>query len=194
MRIIWLTVVISFMLSSMTHAKKNTKKAPVSVVKLITSKGEITIKLFRKKAPVTTRNFLKYARSGFYHGTIFHRVMKNFMIQGGGMTRDMTTKKTRGTIRNEANNGLQNNKGTLAMARTSAPHSASAQFFINHADNHFLDHRNKSARGWGYCVFGKVIKGMKVVEAIAQVLVTERKGHRNVPVNPIVIKQVILLR
>jgi peptidyl-prolyl cis-trans isomerase B (cyclophilin B) len=191
---IWLTVAISFMLSGMAHAKKNTKKAPVSVVKLITSKGDITIKLFRKKAPVTTRNFLQYARSGFYNGTIFHRVMKNFMIQGGGMTRDMTTKKTRGTIRNEANNGLQNNKGTLAMARTSAPHSASAQFFINHADNHFLDHRNKSARGWGYCVFGKVIKGMKVVEAIAQVLVTTRKGHRNVPVSPIVIKKVQIIR
>lgn len=175
-------------------AKKRKRIKRASVIDLVTNRGTITIKLFRKKAPRTTRNFLKYVRSGFYNGTIFHRVIKNFMIQGGGMTFNMAEKPTRKPIRNEANNGLSNKRGTLAMARTGQPHSASAQFFINLRDNGFLDHRSKTTRGWGYCVFGKVIKGMKIVDAIAKTPTTDRKGHQNVPVMPIKLTKVVVVK
>ena len=138
-------------------------------VKLTTSKGDIVLELDKAKAPATVENFLNYVNSGFYNGTIFHRVISNFMIQGGGYTKDFQKKPTNAPIKNEANNGLSNVRGTIAMARTSDPHSATAQFFINVVDNKFLDYRSATMRGWGYAVFGKVIEGMNVVDAIRKV-------------------------
>jgi cyclophilin family peptidyl-prolyl cis-trans isomerase len=151
-------------------------------VVLETSAGNISIELDAQKAPKTTENFLKYVDEGFYNGTIFHRVIPDFMIQGGGMTADMGEKKTHGPIRNESHNGLTNTRGTIAMARTGDPHSATAQFFINHKDNASLD------RGDGYAVFGKVIDGMDVVDKIAAMRTTSKKGHADVPVEPVTIK------
>lgn len=163
-------------------------------VRMDTTEGTIIIELDAKAAPVTVENFLLYVKNGFYDGTIFHRVIKNFMIQGGGFSKEMEQKATRSPIKNEANNGLQNATGTIAMARTNAPHSATAQFFINVKDNTFLNHRSKSAQGWGYCVFGKVIKGMEVVHAIENVPTGIKSGHRDVPVKPILIKQAKLIK
>jgi peptidyl-prolyl cis-trans isomerase B (cyclophilin B) len=154
-------------------------------VKLSTQKGDIIIELNATAAPKTVENFLAYVNSGFYDGTIFHRVIKEFMIQGGGFDADMQRKPTRPPIINEADNGLSNRIGTIAMARTPDPHSASAQFFINVKDNLFLDHRAKTAQGWGYCVFGKVVGGMDVVHAIENVLTTMRAGMRDVPQTPV---------
>jgi peptidyl-prolyl cis-trans isomerase B (cyclophilin B) len=156
-------------------------------VKLVTQKGEIVIELDAKAAPKTVENFLAYVNAGFYDGTIFHRVIKAFMIQGGGFDADMQRKPTRPPIANEADNGLSNRVGTIAMARTPDPHSASAQFFINVKDNNFLDHRAKTAQGWGYCVFGKVVSGMDVVRSIENVPTTMRAGMRDVPQTPVVI-------
>ena len=133
-------------------------------VQLETNKGTIIIELDADKAPLTVANFIGYAESGFYDGTIFHRVIENFMIQGGGFTPDMQQKKTQPNIENEANNGLKNVKGSIAMARTSAPHSASSQFFINAKDNGFLDFTSESPQGWGYAVFGQVVEGIEIVE------------------------------
>jgi len=161
------------------------KKPPI--VEMQTSKGTIVIELNEKKAPNTVANFLNYVNSGFYNGTIFHRVIGNFMIQGGGFTKNFEEKKTGQAIRNEANNGLSNARGTIAMARTPHPHSATAQFFINVKDNPFLNH---SQRGWGYAVFGKVIKGMEVVEKIKQVATGNKNGHQNVPIENVVIEKV----
>ena len=154
-----------------------------------TSKGSITIELNAAKAPKTVANFLSYVDAQHYDGTIFHRVISNFMIQGGGFDERMGEKETGDPVENEADNGLSNEKGTLAMARTSDPHSASAQFFINAADtNDFLNHSSKTPRGWGYCVFGKVVDGLDVVDEIRQVA-TGRKGmHDDVPLEPVVIK------
>ena len=151
-------------------------KSPI--VTMTTSMGVITIELDAEKAPITVDNFLAYADSGFYSGTIFHRVIPNFMIQGGGFTPDMQQKATRPPIRNEAANGLKNLRGTLAMARTSDPNSATSQFFINHSDNEFLNH---GPRDFGYAVFGKVVRGMGVVDQIAQVPTGNRGMHQNVP-------------
>ena len=151
------------------------------VVVLETSAGNITIQLDAEKAPKTTENFLKYVEEGHYNGTIFHRVIKDFMIQGGGMNADMSEKKTRGPIKNESHNGLTNKRGTIAMARTSDPHSATAQFFINHKDNAFLD------QGDGYAVFGKVIEGMDVVDKIAGVRTTSKRGMGDVPAETVTI-------
>ena len=137
-----------------------------SRVRLETSHGIITIELDEKAAPLTCQNFLNYVNDGFYDGTIFHRVIKGFMIQGGGLTADMQKKATKDSIGNEADNGLKNKRGTIAMARTREPHSATAQFFINTVDNFSLDHKGKTPQGWGYCVFGKVVDGMEVVDAI----------------------------
>lgn len=134
-----------------------------------TTKGDITLELYPDKAPITVENFLNYVDDKFYDGTIFHRVIPDFMIQGGGYTEDFTEKPSRSSIQNEANNGLKNNRGTIAMARTNEPHSATNQFFINHVDNSFLDHTAKTEEGYGYCVFGKVIQGIDVVDAIAAV-------------------------
>lgn len=154
-------------------------------VRLETTLGELTLELDAEKAPETTRNFLEYVTSGFYDGTIFHRVINGFMIQGGGMDRDMNQKPTRAPIQNEADNGLGNALGTIAMARTSDPHSATAQFFINVKDNDFLDHSGKTSNGWGYCVFGKVIEGMATVDAIKAVATGRHGPHQDVPTEPV---------
>jgi peptidyl-prolyl cis-trans isomerase B (cyclophilin B) len=159
------------------------------VVKLLTNFGEITLELNAEKAPITTANFLQYVDNGFYDGTIFHRVIGNFMIQGGGFDTSMTQKETADEIKNEADNGLANDKYTIAMARTSAPHSASSQFFINAANNDFLNHTAPTGSGWGYCVFGKVTEGMDVVDKIRQVATTNRKGHQDVPVENVIIEK-----
>ena len=158
-------------------------------VKLDTSMGEIEVELFADKAPKTVDNFLQYVNAGHYDGTLFHRVIDGFMVQGGGMTEDMTQKPTHAPIENEADNGLINEAYTLAMARTSDPHSATAQFFINVKNNTFLNHKDKSPQGWGYTVFGKVVKGIPVVNKIKAVP-TGRKGmHDDVPTTPIVINK-----
>ena len=160
-------------------------------LELKTSRGVIVIELFQDKAPKTVANFLQYTKSGFYNSTIFHRVIDGFMIQGGGFERDMQEKKgTRGPIENEAGNGLKNDIGTLAMARTSAPHSASAQFFINLKGNDFLNFREPTTQGFGYAVFGKVVQGMDVVVAIAKVRTGRAGPHGDVPVEPIIIESV----
>ena len=162
-------------------------------VRLTTSLGEILLQLEPKKAPVTVENFIAYVRTGHYDGTIFHRVISDFMIQGGGMDGEMKGKPTRGGIQNEADNGLKNETGTVAMARTSEPHSASAQFFINTSNNGFLDFRAKTTDGWGYCVFGRVTDGMDVVEQIEDVKTTRRGGHQDVPEQVILIERAEVL-
>lgn len=160
-------------------------------VEMTTSLGKIVIELNQEKAPESVENFLQYVKSGFYAGTIFHRVMPGFMIQGGGFDEKMLQKPTRMSVRNEAKNGLSNARGTIAMARTNAPHSATAQFFINHVDNKNLDH--PSFDGWGYAVFGKVTQGMDVVDKIAKVATGNSGMHQNVPLTPVVIEGVKLL-
>lgn len=155
-----------------------------------TNFGDISIELDFDKAPNTAANFKEYAESGFFEGTIFHRVIDNFMIQGGGFTADMEQKDTRDPIENEADNGLKNDCYTVAMARTMDPHSATAQFFINVKDNDFLNHSGKNAQGWGYCVFGKVVEGTEVVDQIKGVKTTMAAGHQDVPAEPITIEKV----
>jgi len=156
-----------------------------------TSQGTVTIELYQDKAPKTVENFLQYAKDGFFNGTIFHRVIPGFMIQGGGFTPDLKQKDTRAQIQNEAKNGLKNETGTLAMARTGDPHSASAQFFINLKDNSFLDYPGRD--GWGYAVFGKVVQGFDVVQKIALVPSGNAGPHQNVPNTPVIIESVKLL-
>lgn len=156
-------------------------------VLLETTSGDILLELFPDKAPETVANFLKYVDDGFYDNTIFHRVIPNFMIQGGGMNARMKEKETREPIRNEADNGLKNERGTIAMARTMDPHSASAQFFINQKDNDFLNHQEPTREGWGYAVFGKVVDGMDVVDKIAKVKTRSQGGHDDVPVDMVLI-------
>ncbi len=158
------------------------------MIRMKTNLGDIKIELDEEKAPKTCANFLDYVNEGFYDGTIFHRVIPNFMIQGGGFTPDMAQKATNAPVENEAANGLGNETGTIAMARTSDPHSATAQFFINVADNGFLDYPGQD--GWGYCVFGKVVEGMDVVNRIKDVETTMKAGHQDVPVEPVVIEKV----
>ncbi len=155
-----------------------------------TSQGDITLELFSDKAPETVANFLKYVKAGHYSNTIFHRVIDGFMIQGGGFEPGMQQKPTDGSVKNEANNGLSNETGTVAMARTMDPHSASCQFFINVNDNKFLDHKNETPQGWGYCVFGKVISGMEVVNQIKGVATGNFAGHSDVPKEDVVIESV----
>ncbi len=157
-------------------------------VVLETSKGKIVLELYPDKAPETVKNFLSYVDAKFYDGMIFHRVIPKFMIQGGGFTTDMKRKTTRAPINNEADKGLKNDRGTIAMARTGDPHSATAQFFINTINNDFLNHKSKTQQGWGYAAFGKVIEGMKTVDAISAVKTTTRGSYRDVPVEPVVIK------
>jgi len=167
------------------QAAKEKRSQPV--VKLETSMGEIVLELNAEKAPVTAANFLQYVKDGFYNGTIFHRVINGFMIQGGGFDANMKQKSTRAPIKNEADNGLTNDTYTIAMARTQIPDSASSQFFINVADNKMLNHRDKSPQGWGYAVFGKVVKGQEVVDKIKAVATGNRGMHQNVPVEPVTI-------
>lgn len=160
------------------------------MITLHTNYGDIAIELDFDKAPKTAANFQQYAEKGFYNGTIFHRVIDGFMVQGGGMTEDMESKETGAAIENEADNGLKNTTGTVAMARTNDPHSATAQFFINVQDNHFLNHTGKTAQGWGYCVFGKVTEGMDVVNKIKGVKTGSKGFHQDVPLEPVVIEKV----
>lgn len=162
-------------------------------VLLKTNHGDITLSLDAVKAPKSVANFLQYVKSGHYDGTIFHRVINNFMIQGGGMTAGMKQKPTGAEIENEANNGLKNDRYTLAMARTSDPHSATAQFFINVNDNDFLNHTAQNAQGWGYAVFGKVVDGMDVVDAIRKVKTSSSGFHQDVPAEDVVIEKATVL-
>ena len=158
-----------------------------------TDKGDIVLRLNATLAPLSTANFLSYAKDGAYNDTIFHRVIDGFMIQGGGFTADMQQKPTQAPIENEANNGLQNQRGTIAMARTQDPHSATAQFFINVQDNDFLNHTGENMQGWGYAVFGKVTDGEAVLDKIRAVQTCNQGGHQDVPVEPIIIESVAII-
>jgi peptidyl-prolyl cis-trans isomerase B (cyclophilin B) len=164
-----------------------------TMVNLKTSMGDIVLELDAEKAPETVANFLQYVREGFYDGTIFHRVIDGFMIQGGGMDKDMVEKPTRKPIKNEADNGLGNEQYTVAMARTQDPNSATAQFFINVKDNTFLNHRSKTVQGWGYTVFGKVVQGRDVVDRIKAVPTANKGYHQDVPIEPVLIEQATVI-
>lgn len=171
----------------------NVEKRNVVMILMKTSKGDIKIELDKENAPKTVENFMKYVESGHYTGTVFHRVIKDFMIQGGGFTADMSQKNAPHTVENEADNGLSNDVGTIAMARTNDPHSGGAQFFINTKDNSFLNHSSKTAQGWGYCVFGKVTEGMDVVETIKGVPTGNSGYHSDVPKEPVVIESITVV-
>ena len=171
-----------------THSiNQPTEKEPM--IKFVTSEGTIGIELDYENAPISAKNFQQYCEDGFYEGTIFHRVIDGFMIQGGGMDANMQEKPSRDSIQNEADNGLKNDRGTLAMARTSDPHSASSQFFINVKDNNFLNHTSKDPQGWGYAVFGKVVEGMDVVDKIKGVATGSAGFHQDVPLEPILVEK-----
>jgi len=159
------------------------------MVKLHTNFGIIALELDAERAPETVKNFLVYVKSGFYSNTVFHRIIDGFMVQGGGFEPGMRQKPTKGTIKNEAGNGLKNDRYSVAMARTSEPHSASSQFFINLKDNDFLNHTAPSSQGWGYCVFGKVVEGQDIVDKIKRVKTGSRGGHGDVPVEDVVIEK-----
>ena len=184
---------IFILVSAMAASGADSPEKEKPKVMLKTSMGEIVLELYPESAPKTVENFLDYVRKGFYDGTIFHRVIKGFMVQGGGFDQNMRNKSTGKPIPNEADSGLKNQRGTLAMARTMEPHSATAQFFINTADNDFLDHKEKTAQGWGYCVFGKVDSGMEVVEQIENQPTTSKAGHRDVPVDAVVIEKAAVI-
>ena len=178
------TLFLGLMLFSFTTlliAKENTMSVETTKVKMTTSLGEIIIEVDNKNAPVSATNFLNYVKEGFYNGTIFHRVIPGFMAQGGGFDASFKEKKSNAPIDNEADNGLKNDRGTLAMARTGDPHSASSQFFINYKDNGFLNYSSKTAQGWGYAVFAKVIEGMDIVDAMEKVATGSKNGHQDVP-------------
>lgn len=190
-------VLLSFMLATVSLQGLSAKKAgpeDTVKVKMETSMGDIVLELDRKRAPVTVKNFIKYVKKGHYNGTIFHRVIDSFMIQGGGMTKDLKEKTTDKPIKNEATNGLPNNKYTIAMARTNDINSATSQFFINVKDNDFLNHQGKHAMRYGYAVFGRVVEGQKVVDKIKRVKTTFKHPHENVPVEPVVIKKAMVLK
>ncbi len=173
--------------SSGLEAAPKAKEKAKPRVELVTNKGTIVLELDRKSAPMTVKNFLKYVNAKHYDGTIFHRVISNFMIQGGGFTKGLKRKSTGSPIKNEADNRLKNLRGTVAMARTGDPHSATAQFFINVTDNAFLNHRSPDPRGWGYAVFGRVVSGMDVVDEIRNVRTGARGGMSDVPIEDVVI-------
>ena len=159
------------------------------MIRMQTNKGVIEIELDAEKSPATAENFINYVKDGFYDGTIFHRVIQGFMIQGGGMEPGMKEKQTNAPVKNEADNGLANDRGTLAMARTNDPQSATAQFFINLSDNAFLNHQSPTPEGWGYCVFGKVVNGMDVVDAIKDVATGSSGPHQDVPTDDVIIEK-----
>ncbi|MBA6118837.1 peptidylprolyl isomerase [Pseudomonas sp. NC26] len=161
----------------------------MSKVKLSTNHGDIVLQLNAEKAPQTVKNFVEYVKDGHFNNTVFHRVIKGFMIQGGGFEPGMSQKKTRASIQNEADNGLKNTKYSIAMARTMEPHSASAQFFINASDNDFLNHSGKNVQGWGYAVFGEVTEGREVVDAIEKVATGSKAGHQDVPKDDVIIEK-----
>ncbi len=180
---------LAFAFSPLAQAQSNAKTSDNPQVLIDTNMGSIMLELYPEKAPKTVENFLAYVNEGFYDGTIFHRVIPNFMVQGGGFTTDMKKKLTRAPIENEADNGLRNKIGMVSMARTNDPHSATAQFFINVAQNSFLDFREKTNRAYGYAVFGRVIKGMKVVNKIRQVRTGFKDGFADVPLQTVVIEK-----
>jgi peptidyl-prolyl cis-trans isomerase A (cyclophilin A) len=187
-------VALSLFLSGAAAAAEAGPAAKNPVVLMETSMGNVKIQLDPQKAPVSVQNFLDYAGSGFYNGTVFHRVIPGFMIQGGGFTAELTQKKANAPIKNEAGNGLKNDRGTIAMARTMVVDSATAQFFINVANNGMLNHRDDSMQGYGYAVFGKVIEGMDVVDRIVKVKTGQQKGMGDVPETPVVIKSMKVLK
>jgi len=187
--VIYILIFLAAMLGGIQTAFAENPK-----VVLETSKGKIVLELYIDQAPETVINFLSYVDAKYYDGTIFHRVIPNFMIQGGGFTADMERKPTNAPIKNEADKGLKNDRGTIAMARTGDPHSATAQFFINTVNNDFLNHKNKTQQGWGYAAFGKVVEGMDTVDAISAVKTTTRGPYRDVPVEPVVIKSAARLK
>ena len=188
MRTIILSMVL-FLISTLSFATEKTMSDTQTKVKLTTTLGEIIIQLNTEKAPVSSANFLTYVNEGFYNGTIFHRIIPGFMAQGGGFDTSFNQKAVHAPIKNEANNGMANSRGTIAMARTNDPNSATAQFFINYKDNSFLNHTSPTASGWGYAVFGEVIEGMDVVDAMAKQATGNRGGHQDVPKTDIVIEK-----
>jgi|TARA_A200000113_G_scaffold222369_1_gene235851 peptidyl-prolyl cis-trans isomerase B (cyclophilin B) len=184
----YLVIILSIFINFGVNAEMT--KNTIIVIK--TTSGNIKLELFDDKAPKTSENFKEYIKSGYFNNIIFHRVIKDFMIQGGGFTKDMQQKETMQPIKNEANNMISNERGTIAMARTNDPHSASAQFFINLKDNKFLDFKSETIQGWGYCVFGKVIEGIEVVDEIAKVSTGSYGPHQDVPDDPIIINEIII--
>jgi len=192
MRNIVLTLML-FLTTTFSFATENTMSDTQTKVKLTTSLGEIVIQLNSEKAPISAENFLTYVKEGFYTGTIFHRIIPGFMAQGGGFDTDFNQKTVHAPIKNEADNGLKNTRGTLAMARTPDPDSATAQFFINYKDNSFLDHTKPTSQGWGYAVFAEVVEGMDVVDAMADAATGNRGGHQDVPKEDILIESAEVL-
>ena len=191
------TLILSMMLfltSTLSFATENTMSDTPTKVKLTTTLGEIIIQLNTEKAPVSTANFLTYVNEGFYNGTIFHRIIPGFMAQGGGFDTSFNQKAVHAPIKNEADNGLTNHRGTLAMARTNDPNSATAQFFINYKDNTFLNYTSSTPSGWGYAVFGEVIEGMDVADAMAKQATGNRGGHQDVPKTDIVIEKAEVIK
>ncbi len=186
------TIILFMMLSltsTLSFSTEKTMSDTQTKVKLTTTLGEVVIQLNTEKAPVSSANFLTYVNEGFYNGTVFHRIIPDFMAQGGGFDTSFNQKAVHAPIKNEANNGLKNTRGTLAMARTNDPDSATAQFFINYKDNSFLNHTSQTSSGWGYAVFGEVIEGMDVVDAMAKQATSNRGGHQDVPKTDIIIEK-----
>ncbi len=193
MRLFLISILTLLTLGSIAHAEDKKTMSANQQVKLETSLGDIIIEVDAEKAPVSAKNFIDYVNSGHFNGTIFHRVIPGFMAQGGGFDKDFKQKSTNDAIKNEADNGLKNTRGTLAMARTSDPDSASSQFFINLKDNAFLDFKSKTPQGWGYAVFGRVIDGMDIVDKMAEQPTGSNGQHQDVPKTPIVINKVSLV-
>lgn len=185
-QIIFIVFILLFTITSNIQAE-------TTMIKMETNQGTIMLELDADNAPITVANFLAYTKEGFYDGTIYHRVISNFMIQGGGFNEDMSQKSTKDPIQNEANNGLKNDNGTIAMARTGDPHSATAQFFINVKDNDFLNFSSETQQGWGYAVFGKVTEGMDVVNKIKDTATTTKGPYQDVPAEPIIIEKVSIV-
>lgn len=181
--------ILLFLTTTLSFATENKMSNTSTKVKLTTNLGSIVIQLNNEKAPISTENFVTYVKEGFYNGTIFHRIIKDFMAQGGGFDTSFQQKATHKSIKNEANNGLLNTRGSIAMARTSDPDSATAQFFINYKDNAFLNHTSPTPNGWGYAVFGEVVEGMDVLDAMAKEPTSKRGGHDDVPKTDIVIEK-----
>jgi len=191
------TFIFSMMLiltTTLSFATEKPMSDTASKVKLTTSLGDVIIQLNTEKAPISSANFLTYVNEGFYNGTIFHRIIPGFMAQGGGFDTDFNQKAVHDPIKNEADNGLPNKRGTLAMARTNAPDSATAQFFINYKDNAFLNHTSPTASGWGYAVFAEVIEGMDIIDAMAKEATGNRGGHQDVPKTDIIIEKAEILK
>jgi peptidyl-prolyl cis-trans isomerase B (cyclophilin B) len=185
----YILFIILFFTTTLSFSTEKTMSDTQTKVKLTTNLGEIVIQLNTEKAPLSSANFLTYVNEGFYNGTIFHRVIPDFMAQGGGFDTSFNQKTVHAPIKNEANNGLVNSRGTLAMARTNDPNSATAQFFINYKDNSFLNHSSQTSSGWGYAVFGEVIEGMDIVDAMAKEATGNRNGHQDVPKSDIIIEK-----